>query len=61
MTAALTGAGLAIVAWLASGSIGTTSLQGLGPSPLWLGLIGGALVGAGALAAAAWPARRVDV
>lgn len=61
MTAALTGAGLAIVAWLTSGSIGTTSLQGLGPSPLWLGLIGGALVGAGALAVAAWPARRADV
>lgn len=61
MTAALTGAGLAVVAWLTSGSIGTTSLQGLGPSPLWLGLIGGALVGAGALAVAAWPARRADV
>ncbi len=61
ITAAFTCAALAIVAWLTSGSIGTTSLQGLGPSPLWLGAIGGALVGAGALGAAAWPARRVDV
>jgi hypothetical protein len=70
--AALRGAGLAViaavvagvvlasVAWLASGSLGTTTLQGLGPSPIALGLIGSALVGLGALAVAAWPARYAD-
>jgi hypothetical protein len=51
---------LASVAWLASGSLGTTTLQGLGPSPIGLGLIGGTLVGLGALAVAAWPARYAD-
>lgn len=60
IAAVVSGVVLASVAWLASGSLGTTTLQGLGPSPIALGLIGSALVGLGALAVAAWPARYAD-
>lgn len=50
-------AGVALASWLASGSLGDTSLQGLGPAPLLVGLIGGLVVAVGALAVTAWPSR----
>ncbi len=56
----LTGALMAFLGWLASGSLGTTTLQGLGPAPLSIGVIGGALVGVGALVVVAWPTRYGD-
>lgn len=62
--AVLTGAGagfaVALLAWLTSGSLGTTSLQGLGPAPLATGLACAALVSLGALLVAVWPPRRSD-
>lgn len=56
----VTGAALALAAWLASGSLGNTTLQGLGPSPLGMALTGSLAVVLGALAVTAWPARRGD-
>jgi hypothetical protein len=55
-----TGAALAAMEWLASGSLGTTTLQGLGAAALPVALAGAALVGLGAIAVTAWPARRSD-
>jgi hypothetical protein len=59
-SAIATGAILAIAAWLASGSLGNTTLQGLGPSPIPVALAGTLLVGLGSIAVAVWPARRSD-
>lgn len=58
--AVTTGAVLAIASWLASGSLGDTTLQGLGPSPSAVGLAGALSIILGALAVTAWPTRRVD-
>ena len=55
-----TGATLALAAWLASGSLGNTTLQGLGPSSIPVALAGALLVGLGSISVAAWPARRAD-
>ena len=59
-SAIATGATLAIAAWLASGSLGNTTLQGLGPSAIPVALAGTLLVGLGSIAVAVWPARRSD-
>ena len=59
-TGVIVGCFLALIAWLSSGSVGTSSLVGLGPSPLAMGLVGLALVAAGATAIAAWPRRSAD-
>lgn len=59
-TALSTGAVLALLAWLGSGSWGETTLQGLGPSPMTMALAGALAVALGALAVTAWPARRAD-
>lgn len=61
MGALLVGAAVAVLAFLATGSLGTTVLQGLGPAPLHVGALGGVLVAIGALAVVAWPARSDDV
>jgi hypothetical protein len=58
--AVTTGAVLAAAAWLASGSLGDTTLQGLGPAALPVALAGTALTAIGAVAVTAWPARRSD-
>lgn len=58
--AVLAGSSIAVLGWLASGSWGASSLIGLGPSPIWVGLVGGALIGIGALLIAAWPGRKND-
>ena len=58
--AVATGAVLAVAAWLASGSLGDASLQGLGPSALPIALAGTVLTAIGAVAVTAWPARRSD-
>ena len=55
-----TGVVVALAAILASGSLGTTTLQGLGPSPTSVALAAAILTAAGALAVTAWPTRRVD-
>ena len=52
-----TGAVVAIAALLASGSLGTTTLQGLGPAPLPVALAAAILTAVGAIAVTAWPAR----
>jgi hypothetical protein len=59
-SAIATGATLALAAWLASGSLGNTTLQGLGPSSIPVALAGTMLVGLGSIAVAVWPARRSD-
>jgi hypothetical protein len=59
-SAIATGATLAVAAWLASGSLGNTTLQGLGPSSIPVALAGTLLVGLGSIAVAVWPARRSD-
>ncbi|MFZ4509412.1 MAG: DUF6350 family protein [Candidatus Nanopelagicales bacterium] len=59
-SAIATGATLAMAAWLASGSLGNTTLQGLGPSSIPVALAGTLLVGLGSIAVAVWPARRSD-
>lgn len=48
---------LAVAAWLSTGSLGDTSLQGLGPSALPMAVVGGGLVALGAIAVTAWPMR----
>lgn len=48
---------LAAASWLSTGSLGDTSLQGLGPALLPTALVGGALVALGAVGVTAWPAR----
>lgn len=58
--AVTTGAVLAVAAWLASGSLGDTTLQGLGPAALPVALAGTVLTAIGAVAVTAWPARRSD-
>jgi len=58
--AVTTGAVLAGAAWLASGSLGDTTLQGLGPAALPVALAGTVLTAIGAVAVTAWPARRSD-
>lgn len=57
-SAVATGAVVAIAAALASGSLGATTLQGLGPAPLPVAIAAAVLTAAGALAVTAWPARR---
>lgn len=52
-----TGVVVAIASLLASGSLGTTTLQGLGPAPLPVSLAAAVLTAVGALAVTAWPAR----
>ena len=52
---------LAVAAWLSTGALGDTSLQGLGPAPLLVAGVGGVLVAVGAIAVTAWPARREHV
>lgn len=59
-SAIATGATLAGAAWLSSGSLGNTTLQGLGPSAIPVALVGTLLVGLGSIAVAAWPSRRSD-
>lgn len=59
-SAVTTGAVLAVAAWLASGSLGDTTLQGLGPAALPVALAGTVLTAIGAVAVTAWPARRSD-
>lgn len=56
-----TGVVVALLAWLAGGSLGTGSLQGLGPAPLASGLACAVLVAVGALGVASWPSRTTDV
>ncbi len=58
--AVTTGAVLAVAAWLASGSLGDTTLQGLGPAALPVALAGTVLTAIGAVAVTALPARRSD-
>ena len=58
--AVTTGAVLAVAAWLASGSLGDTTLQGLGPAALPVALAGTVLTAIGAVGVTAWPARRSD-
>lgn len=58
--AVVCGVALAALAWLASGSLGTTSLRGLGPDPLLVGIVGAALVGIGTLVVVALPRRNSD-
>ncbi len=58
--AVTTGAVLAVAAWLASGSLGDTTLRGLGPAALPVALAGTVLTALGAVAVTAWPARRSD-
>jgi hypothetical protein len=60
LSAALVGIALSGTAWLASGSLGDTSLIGLGPSPVLMGLAGAGLTAIGGVAVAAWPARGGD-
>ena len=55
-----TGAVVAIACVLASGSLGATTLQGLGPALLPVSLAAAVLTGAGAVAVAAWPSRQAD-
>ena len=55
-----TGAVVAIAAWLASGSLGTTTLQGLGPAVLPVALAAAVLTAVGAVAVTAWPARHAS-
>ncbi|MFM1965526.1 MAG: hypothetical protein RL134_1251 [Actinomycetota bacterium] len=52
---------LAIAAWLSTGALGDTSLQGLGPAPLLVAGVGGALIAVGAIAVTAWPERPAHV
>ena len=52
-----TGVVVAIASSLASGSLGATTLQGLGPAPIPVALAAAVLVAVGALAVTAWPAR----
>lgn len=61
MGAGISGAMIALMCLLATGSLGSTSLQGLGPAPLHVGLIGAALIAVGALAVVPWPGRSRDV
>lgn len=61
VAAVATGAVVSLASWLASGSLGATTLQGLGPSPLPVGLAAAGLVAVGAVAVTAWPERRADV
>lgn len=53
------GAGIvvALAAWLASGSVGTVAMTGLGPAPLSVGAISAILIAVGGLAVASWPSR----
>jgi len=55
--AVATGAVVAIACVLASGSLGTTTLQGLGPALLPVSLAAAVLTAVGAVAVTAWPAR----
>jgi len=60
LVGAVAGVTIALLGWLTSGSLGATSLQGLGPAPLAIGLVGGTLVGCGAILVSAWPGERAD-
>jgi len=51
---------VAAASWLATGSLGTTSLVGLGPSPVLVGGAAAVLTALGSSAVVAWPARGVD-
>lgn len=55
-----TGALVALMSWLASGSLGATTLQGLGPAPISVGLAAAVLVAVGSVAVTAWPERHAD-
>lgn len=61
LAAALVGACIVALGFLTTGSLGSTSLQGLGPAPVHIGAIGGLLVALGALAVVAWPGGSDDV
>ncbi len=52
-----TGVVVAIASLLASGSLGSTTLQSLGPAPIPVSLAAVVLVAVGAVAVTAWPAR----
>lgn len=52
-----TGVVMAGLAWLASGSLGTTSLATMGPDPVRVGIVGAVLIGIGTLVVVALPAR----
>lgn len=60
VTALGVGSATALLCWWTSGAVGTTTLQGLGPSPLAVGFGAGALIGLGTLVVVAWPERHVD-
>ena len=60
LAGAVVGVAIGLLGWLTSGSLGTTSLQGLGPAPLTIGLVGGVLVGLGAMLVSAWPGEHAD-
>jgi hypothetical protein len=60
LSGAVAGVVIGLLAWLTSGSLGTTSLQGLGPAPFTVGFVGGALIAVGAVAVAAWPRGSAD-